>query len=601
MSKYLQLGKGLRLPIDWITLATVVYGARGSGKTSFGRVTAEEAHKAGQRFCAIDLKGDWYGLKSSADGKSDGLEVVVFGGEHADVPLEPDAGAFVGETVAKLEQSTILDFELFSKGKQIRFLASFFEALYHHNREPLLLLLDEAQRYAPQKPGPDEARTLGAVQDLVKLGRKHGIGPVLFTQRGAGLSKEVSELCDLLVAFRTPGPLDQDRIKDWLDANATKPERELVMGQLSGLATGTAVFASGHPELKTFGVFPVRRPDTFDSSATPKVGQRRLEPKKLAKADLTAITAKMADAIERAKADDPKALRARIADLEKQAAKVKAPPVAPAVKPTIERVEVPVLVDVPGLDEIAALNTFEQLDKQLDQLVSAATRTKIDLLNAKRALKAQLTDYRKAVDRARADASKRAKTSTTYPKCQPDPLSVNQAQPRESAHPPSRQNGTSQNGGAADASLGKGELAVLTAIAQHHDGVTREQLTVLTGYKRSSRDAYLQRLRAAGHTEETGGRILATDGGRRALGSSWQPLPTGAALREHWLGRLPEGERAVLEIAIAAHPDWVTRDAISDSTGYKRSSRDAYIQRLRARRLLADAERGGVKASGELF
>ena len=87
--KTLRLSPKLALPLDWVTLATVVYGARGSGKTSCGRVMAEETAKAGQRFCAVDLKGDWFGLKSSANGKSAGLPVVVFGGEHADVPLEP--------------------------------------------------------------------------------------------------------------------------------------------------------------------------------------------------------------------------------------------------------------------------------------------------------------------------------------------------------------------------------------------------------------------------------------------------------------------------------------------------------------------------------
>src|SRR6185312_5032994 len=42
--------------------------------------------------------------------------------------------------------------------------------------------------------------------------------------------------------------------------------------------------------------------------------------------------------------------------------------------------------------------------------------------------------------------------------------------------------------------LPRGEHAILTAAAQYPDGVSREQLTVLTGYKRSSRDTYLQRL-----------------------------------------------------------------------------------------------------------
>ena len=49
----------------------------------------------------------------------------------------------------------------------------------------------------------------------------------------------------------------------------------------------------------------------------------------------------------------------------------------------------------------------------------------------------------------------------------------------------------SSNGSAEP--LPKGERACLIAMAQHPDGVTREQLTVLTGYKRSSRDAYIQR------------------------------------------------------------------------------------------------------------
>src|SRR6185436_6290724 len=113
-----------------------------------------------------------------------------------------------------------------------------------------------------------------------------------------------------------------------------------VMGRLAGLATGTAVFASGHPDLKLFGVHPVRRRQTFDSSATPKVGQRRVEPKKLAAPDLEELRAKMAAAIERQKADDPKELRKRIAELEREA---KARPKIETPKPEVRTVDVPIL------------------------------------------------------------------------------------------------------------------------------------------------------------------------------------------------------------------------------------------------------------------
>jgi hypothetical protein len=523
---------------------------------------AEETTKAGQRFCAVDLKGDWFGLKSSANGKSAGLPVVVFGGEHADVPLEPGAGGFVGETVAKLEQSCILDFELFSKGKQIRFLADFFEALYHHNREPLLLLLDEAQRYAPQKPGPDEARTLGAVQDLVKLGRKHGIGPVLFTQRGAGLNKEVSELCDLLVAFRTPGPIDQERVKDWLDANKTRGERDQIMGQLSGLPTGTAVFASSHPELKVFGVYPVRMPETFDSSATPKVGQRRVEPKKLAAPDLEGLKTKMAEAIARAKADDPKALRARIAELERERAKAPPPP-APATPARVVIKEVPVLPKAQAEHLAAATKAVERAADQLAKATAA-------LMEIRQFAQGQQQKVREAT-RAQLETRASAKPPRALPEREP--------------------------GGNA---LPAGEAKVLTAIAQHVTGVTREQVSILTGFKRSTRDAYIQRLRSAGRVEGGSDALTATGAGLAALPPDFAPLPTGEALLSYWLQQLPSGESAILNVLAQHYPQSVSREQLSESTGFKRSTRDAYIQRLGARKLCSISSHG-VTASEVLF
>jgi hypothetical protein len=66
---------------------TVVYGTR-IRQDSLGAVMAEEVAAAKQCFCAIDLKGDWYGLKSTADGKHAGIPIVVFDGDHADVPIE---------------------------------------------------------------------------------------------------------------------------------------------------------------------------------------------------------------------------------------------------------------------------------------------------------------------------------------------------------------------------------------------------------------------------------------------------------------------------------------------------------------------------------
>ncbi len=88
----LHISDTLDLPLEWLQLASVIYGMPGTGKSVLGRVVCEEAHKAGVRFNIIDLTGAHYGLKSSSDGKRDGLPVVIFGGDHADLPLNIKAG-----------------------------------------------------------------------------------------------------------------------------------------------------------------------------------------------------------------------------------------------------------------------------------------------------------------------------------------------------------------------------------------------------------------------------------------------------------------------------------------------------------------------------
>jgi hypothetical protein len=154
---------------------------------------------------------------------------------------------------------------------------------------------------------------------------------------------------------------------------------------------------------------------------------------------------------------------------------------------------------------------------------------------------------------------------------------------------------------ATDSALGKGEKTVLTAIAQYPDGALRDQLTVLTGYKRSSRDTYIQRLASAGLVDIRGNSVQATDAGVDALGTDFEPLPHGEELQQYWLNKLPEGERKILDILIQQFPSAVDRETLSEETGYKRSSRDTYLQRLSSRRLVENVGRGEVRASGNLF
>lgn len=147
-----------------------------------------------------------------------------------------------------------------------------------------------------------------------------------------------------------------------------------------------------------------------------------------------------------------------------------------------------------------------------------------------------------------------------------------------------------------------GELRCLVAIAQHAPGpVTREQLTALTGYKRSTRDLYLQSLARRGYVTRDVHGIRVTSSGLGVLPAAFEPLPTGKALLEHWLRELPEGERRVLDYVARFYPHPIHRDRVGDTLGYRRSTRDLYLQKLERRRLLEKTGAGHVLARSILF
>jgi hypothetical protein len=372
--KKIAIAPGLSLPLDLVTMRTAVYGTSGAGKTTFARLIAELVHAAGQRFCAIDLKNDWWGLKSSADGKSAGIPVVIFGGPRRDVQIFPDGGELVAETVVSIEQSCIVDLDDFSKGKQLRFLSKFFNRLYDLNRKPLLVFGDEADRYASQKPMSIEAHeSLGAAEDIARRGRKRGIGSFWNTQRTAVLNKNVSDICDLTVVFRTPGSRDLKDLEERVGRVATKAQVAEVMRAAPGLDDGQAIFLSSHPKLRQLmpeGAKPLQLPLpwTFDSSATPGVGQRRSEPKVLAKSDLEAIEKQMAAQVERAKADDPQALRATIAKLQ---ADLRAADAAEQARTQLIAKAPPKIVDRPILKAKDA-NKLEAATKRLTEAAASS-------------------------------------------------------------------------------------------------------------------------------------------------------------------------------------------------------------------------------------
>jgi hypothetical protein len=293
----------------------------------------------------------------------------------------------------------------------------------------------------------------------------------------------------------------------------------------------------------------------------------------LAPVDLERIQESMKSTIEKAKAEDPRELRKQVAALKKQ------------------------LVDAQR-DKPAATQAKEKIvekevlgDRQVKRLESAIER--LDGLREK--FEAGLAAVRQEASEIKSAIAKVNKLPAAPPARAATPPSP-KAPVHMHAHARPMTERASDNG-----NLGQGEVKILSAAAQYSDvGVDQAQIAVLTGYKETSRRTYLQRLGSRGYIENRGGRIFATSQGIEALGSDYEPLPTGDALRQYWMERLSGGERTILEVLCQNYPDAVTYAALEEVTGYKETSRRTYLQRLGARRLVT-SEAGAARASEELF
>jgi hypothetical protein len=352
-SAMLHVASGLSLPIKYGTGTAAVLGKKRVGKTYKASVIAEELCAHNHQIVVIDPTSAWWGLRSSKDGDGNGFPIAIFGGEHGDMPLDPNAGAEIARAVVHERFSLILDLDGFTKGEETRFAAAFLETIYREkrgkHRTPLHLFLDEADIYAPQKPYGDDARVLGACDSLVRRGGIKGIGVTLITQRPAVINKNVLTQVDTLVALSMSHPADLDPIKDWVGVHGDVKAAKRMFEELPSLPRGEAWVWSPHQDI--FARVTFRDRHTFDSGRTPEAGDEIEPPKILAPVDIERIGMQIRELAAHARAEDPKHLHKRIRELEADNAQLKSAPASQVVK----TIEVPAIRDeqIVRLAEIA--------------------------------------------------------------------------------------------------------------------------------------------------------------------------------------------------------------------------------------------------------
>lgn len=298
-------------------------GTAGSGKTYNAGSGVERLLTSGARVVIPDPLGVWWGLALASDGKSPSVfrekeKLVIFGGPRGDLPLTEHAGALIGETVAGMAESCILDLsELGTKAAERRFMLAFLTALYRYKTsEPLHVVFDEADMWAPQRVLDKEGeanKLLGMMETVVRRGRVRGFIPWLITQRPAVLSKDVLSQIDGLVAFKLTSSQDRDAIGDWVQGQADKKQWQEIWAQLPTMERGQGVIWLPARNVLKIASFPEKL--TFDSSRAPKRGERLASAKALQPVNIDRLKARLAKVEAETKANDPKALRTELAQV----------------------------------------------------------------------------------------------------------------------------------------------------------------------------------------------------------------------------------------------------------------------------------------------
>lgn len=577
----LRLAPDLVLPIDAVTGTFAVFANRGKGKSNTCTALVEELYAAKLPVVILDVKGDWWGLRSNFAGDGPGLPFIIFGGDHGDLRLEPTAGTLFADLVVDERIHAVLDMSDMSKGQARSFTTAFAERLYKRNRDPLHLIVDEADVLIPQRASQETARLLGAMEDIAKRGRQRGIGMTIASQRVQDIATPVRDLMETLIIGNTSGFRAISALKDWIsvhaDENTTTAD---VIKSLPTLAVGVAWIWS--PSfLAMLKQVTIRRASTFDSHATPKAGQARVQPKGFADIDLTALGERIAATVEKAKADDPKALRARIAELERALAAKPAPAAPPA----------PIEVKIPVMDA----DTLARL-QDIGQMVTNAGKVIDDAFTKMSAAPQQVRTPTTRTLPARPGEA----PATTGARPLAAPRAAIASRPAAPIPP---------SGEAPTMLLSKPQQKILDSLAwfaAYIPGPTdRTMLALFCGAssKSSTYGNNLGALRTAGMIDYPGrGTVALTD-----LGASNAQAPDGVSTSEELqaalFARLSGPQKRILEALITIYPDSIDRTdlAITVEASPTSSAYGNNLGALRTLGLLDYPDRGRVGATPMLF
>ena len=570
-----ELADGVPIDLGRLIVSRLLAQANaGAGKSWALRRLLEQTHGQVQQI-VLDSEGEFHTLRERFD--------YVLGAPHGgDFAATPKTAALLARKLLELQVSAILDISELKTHERILFVRRFLEALVGAPRKlwhPVLLFLDEAHLYAPQK---GSAESLAAVVDLMARGRKRGFCGILATQRISKIHKDAIAECNNMLIGRAALDVDMKRAADALGFHTREQQQELRMLKPGEFFTYGPALSD---QIRRIHVGPVVTTHPKAGSAAPPATR----PSETVRKVLAGLADLPAEADQELRTVDD--LRAENARLKRDAR------------------ELARRLSGPGSPTVAKGPSEAEMQRRMRSAVSEATgplQARIRELegNAKAHER-----YRKSVETAVERLTKITGTEPTdgdgAPVAKPAPFQLGRPQHGMPALPPPAK----PNGGPVADGLTMPQQRIVDAIAWYEplglEVLSREQVAFVAGYRPTS-GAFknpLGALRSAGLIEyPSGGRVRLTAHGRQLANTPENPATTDA-LQQMVRGQLTTPQRRILDPVIANYPADMDRETLAELAGYQVTS-GAFknpLGNLRTLGLIDYPSPGRVKAQAVLF
>jgi uncharacterized protein DUF87 len=634
--------KKLVVPREIFHQHVAILGKTRSGKSSVARLLVEDLLDRHLPVCIVDPKGDWWGIKLSADGKTSGYPVVIFGGEYADVPINEHAGKSVAELFATGNRPCLIDLGGWSIGARTQFWIDFASTLFRTVKGTHHLVVDEFHNFAPKGKvlDPKAGQSLHWANRLASEGLGKGIPMIFASQRPQKVHNDALTSAETLIAMRVLHPADRGAVADWIKGAGDASGAE-VLESLAQLPRGEGWVWSPEigfgPERVTFPLFA-----TYDSFR-PQTASDTKKLKGWAEVDLDDVRAKLATVVEAEKANDPRALRLQVAELRKEiAAKDKAlAEIDTRTQRIAEKIDHKLASRAAKAEPSASYNALRSdlarhrraLESAMQILVKVKTIDFTDTAEDRKALEQaiaaavrqvtapiekRVTALAERVEgiRKAAGAAEKAITAVldetvdlTVQVARLEPFDVSPTKPRQPPGPKAPR--AAPDGAASNGAITPKQQTILDALAELRVmGITeaqRVQVAFFAGYTNLNSKGFtnaLGGLSTGGHLAYPGpGLVELTDAGL-ALAAPVLSPSTPEELQDRLVQMLGGASERILRPLIKAYPKPLDRTAVAAAAGYGNLNSKGFLNaigRLRSLGFIDYPAQGQIVANPVLF